>query len=415
MHTRSARPSGRQRAAGLAATVALGLGTAVFGVSSPAMAAAPTLNQPATPTGYSYVTLTGTADPGTTVVLWEAAYAFRTAMYEAERFFPEDVITDIADGSGQFELRRRMDSGFVFKVRAGSTDSNTVEVPIIAKPSLQVTASGNNVNASVLADPGQPGLGAAVQRWNGTAWVTESSGQTDESATYSTVLTNQPGGLQYYRASAGPDEANFVRLGYSDTVGLTLAGSGGSTNSPPANPTPTQTTVTPKPTTTVTPKPTTTVTPKPTTTVTPKPTTTVTPKPTPTPPKPPVVTGPKAGDVKFTYAYYNSKGSDTGSNKSLNLEYVKLTNKTKKTVNLRYWTVRDRAGNVYKFTSNFPLAAGKSVYLRTGKGKNTSTTRYWGRKGYVWNNTGDTAYLRSSANKTIDTCGWGKGKGYTSC
>jgi hypothetical protein len=55
------------------------------------------------------------------------------------------------------------------------------------------------------------------------------------------------------------------------------------------------------------------------------------------------------------------------------------------------------------------------VTLRTGKGTNTSSTRYWGRKGYVWNNTGDTAYLRSSTNKTIDTCGWGKGKGYTSC
>jgi hypothetical protein len=404
MQTRSARPSGRKRVAGLVAAAALGLGTVLAG-ASPAMAAAPTLNQPSTPTGYSYVTLTGTADPGSTVVLWEAAYAFRTSMYPAEQFFGDDIITAVANSSGQFTLRRRMDSGFVFKVRVGSTDSNTVAVPIIAKPSLQVTASGSNVNATVLADPGQPGLDTAVQRWNGTAWIAMADGQTDGDAVYATVLTNQPAGQQYYRASAGPDDSNFVRQGYSDTVGIVLSGSGTGTT-PPPNTTPTTTPTTKPPTT----KPPVTVPPatKPPAT---KPPVTKPPTPKPTPPP----AAPRVGDVKFSYAYYNSKGADTGSNKSLNREYVRLTNKTKKTVNLRYWTVRDRAGNVYKFTGNFPLAAGKSVYLRTGRGTNTYGTRYWGRKGYVWNNGGDGAYLRSSTNKTIDTCGWGKGKGYTAC
>lgn len=45
--------------------------------------------------------------------------------------------------------------------------------------------------------------------------------------------------------------------------------------------------------------------------------------------------------------------------------------------------------------------------VHTGKGRNTTTHRYWGRRAYVWNNTGDTAYLRYPNGKTADTCSWG--------
>jgi hypothetical protein len=48
------------------------------------------------------------------------------------------------------------------------------------------------------------------------------------------------------------------------------------------------------------------------------------------------------------------------------------------------------------------------VQVHTGKGTNTSAHRYWGRSWYVWNNTGDTAYLRYPAGTTADTCSWGK-------
>jgi hypothetical protein len=41
--------------------------------------------------------------------------------------------------------------------------------------------------------------------------------------------------------------------------------------------------------------------------------------------------------------------------------------------------------------------------------------RYWGSKGYVWNNGGDTAYLRDATNKAIDSCRWTKDKGTTYC
>ena len=69
---------------------------------------------------------------------------------------------------------------------------------------------------------------------------------------------------------------------------------------------------------------------------------------------------------------------------------------------LNGWTVRDAANHVYTF-GTFSLGAGKSVVLRTGKGTNTSTTRYWGLGWHVWNNTGDTAYLRNAAGTAMDT------------
>lgn len=119
--------------------------------------------------------------------------------------------------------------------------------------------------------------------------------------------------------------------------------------------------------------------------------------------------------IMITKAYYNSPGSDTGSNTSLNAEWVRLTNKRSYTINLKYWTLRDKTGYTYKFYSDFRVAPGVNVYIHTGKGTNTSTHRYWGRSWYVWNNTGDTAYLRNSAGTLIDTCSWGSSGSYTYC
>lgn len=50
-----------------------------------------------------------------------------------------------------------------------------------------------------------------------------------------------------------------------------------------------------------------------------------------------------------------------------------------------------------------------------GKGSNTSTHRYWGSSWYIWNNSGDAAYLRNSAGAAIDSCAWGSTGSYTSC
>ncbi|MFG1884167.1 lamin tail domain-containing protein [Micromonospora sp. NPDC049102] len=119
--------------------------------------------------------------------------------------------------------------------------------------------------------------------------------------------------------------------------------------------------------------------------------------------------------VQISKVYYNSPGSDNRSNSSLNAEYVRLTNRRSSTINLKSWTLRDKSRHVYTFSGDVRLAAGASVYIHTGKGKNTSTHRYWGSGAYIWNNTGDSAYLRDSAGKQIDSCSWGSKGSYTSC
>ncbi|MEV5409767.1 lamin tail domain-containing protein [Thermopolyspora sp. NPDC052614] len=118
--------------------------------------------------------------------------------------------------------------------------------------------------------------------------------------------------------------------------------------------------------------------------------------------------------VQIIKIYYDSPGSpDNGNNKSLNGEYVQIKNMTKKAVSLRNWTIRDdtkQADHVYTFGA-FTLRAGKTVTLRTGKGRDTATTLYWGRSGggtfaYIWNQTRDTAYLRNASGRLVDSCSY---------
>ncbi|GAA2097182.1 lamin tail domain-containing protein [Actinomadura alba] len=114
-----------------------------------------------------------------------------------------------------------------------------------------------------------------------------------------------------------------------------------------------------------------------------------------------------ASVIQIYRVYYNSPGSDTGSNTSLNGEWVQLKNTSRTSRSLKSWKLKDKTGYTYTF-GTFTLGAGKYVTVRTGKGTNTTTNRYWGRSWYVWNNTGDTAYLRNSAGTLMDSCSWGR-------
>lgn len=112
-----------------------------------------------------------------------------------------------------------------------------------------------------------------------------------------------------------------------------------------------------------------------------------------------------AGSVHLYKVYYDSPGTDRGGNTSLNGEYVQIRNTTTRGVSLRGWTVRDNTGYTYTF-GTYTLGAGKTVTVRTGRGTNTATTRYWGRSWYVWNNTSDKATLKRSTGTVVDTCAY---------
>ena len=76
--------------------------------------------------------------------------------------------------------------------------------------------------------------------------------------------------------------------------------------------------------------------------------------------------------------YYNSPGPDTGSNSSLNHEWVQLHNTSASRINLTGWTLRDKQGHIYTF-GTYTIKAHGYVKIHTGSGTNTQTDRYWGQ------------------------------------
>jgi len=119
--------------------------------------------------------------------------------------------------------------------------------------------------------------------------------------------------------------------------------------------------------------------------------------------------------IQFGRIQYNAPGTDTSANASVNGEYVVIKNLGTRGVSLTGWTLRDAKNHIYKF-STFTLGAGKSVAVHTGKGTNTASVRYWGLGWHVWNNGGDTAYLRTAAGTLADKCSWTTaGAGYKYC
>jgi len=103
--------------------------------------------------------------------------------------------------------------------------------------------------------------------------------------------------------------------------------------------------------------------------------------------------------------YYNSPGTDSGSNTSLNAEWIQLRNRCSTSRSLTNAKVKDAAGHTYTFGS-YTLGGGKYVKVHTGKETNTTSDRYQGRSWYVWNNDKDTAYLYNASGTRLDSCSY---------
>lgn len=124
-----------------------------------------------------------------------------------------------------------------------------------------------------------------------------------------------------------------------------------------------------------------------------------------------------APSLRFHGAQYDSPGSDNRSNVSLNAEWVSLVNTGPRAVNLTGWTIRDRSRHVYTFGRVSIAGNGGRLWLRTGSGTATASTRYWGSRAYIWNNDGDTAYLRNGSGTAVDSCSWvyRQGRSWVAC
>ncbi|WP_179200862.1 lamin tail domain-containing protein [Streptomyces scabiei] len=111
--------------------------------------------------------------------------------------------------------------------------------------------------------------------------------------------------------------------------------------------------------------------------------------------------------VEISAVQYDSPGRDDRSRRSLNKEWVELTNTTRRTVNLDGWTLEeDEDGHTYTF-DHYRLAGRATVRIHTGQGRDTRTDLFQDRRNYVWDNRSDTATLRNDRGRFIDNESWG--------
>ncbi|MGO2023656.1 MAG: lamin tail domain-containing protein [Brachybacterium tyrofermentans] len=104
--------------------------------------------------------------------------------------------------------------------------------------------------------------------------------------------------------------------------------------------------------------------------------------------------------------YYDPPGKDYSKNSYFTKEYIQVKNTGKKTLTLTGYTIRDSGPKKFTFPKGTKLKPGKTLTIRTGKGKNTASTVYWNNKGYVWNNTGDKARTYTNKGKLIESCAY---------
>ncbi|MFF1278730.1 lamin tail domain-containing protein [Streptomyces marokkonensis] len=115
-------------------------------------------------------------------------------------------------------------------------------------------------------------------------------------------------------------------------------------------------------------------------------------------------------NVQISDVQYDSPGRDDRSNRSLNREWVEITNHTRRAVNLDGWTLEDEDGRTYTF-DDYRLRGRATVRIHTGIGRDSRTDLYQDRRHYVWDNRSDTATLRNDRGRFIDEVSWGYDRG----
>ncbi|MFD5914965.1 lamin tail domain-containing protein [Streptomyces massasporeus] len=93
-------------------------------------------------------------------------------------------------------------------------------------------------------------------------------------------------------------------------------------------------------------------------------------------------------------------------NRSLNLEWVEITNTGRRAMNLDGWTLRDEDGHTFTF-HHYRLDGRSTVRIPTGEGHDTRTDLFQDRRNYVWDNRSNTATLRNDHGRFIDDESWG--------
>ena len=97
---------------------------------------------------------------------------------------------------------------------------------------------------------------------------------------------------------------------------------------------------------------------------------------------------------------------DGGEGKAALAEFVRIANISDQIVDVSGYSIADRDGHRYRFPPA-RLRPGHVLTLVTGEGKDrrdeaVPITLYWNRGSGVWNDRGDTAYLRDPMGELVD-------------
>lgn len=104
------------------------------------------------------------------------------------------------------------------------------------------------------------------------------------------------------------------------------------------------------------------------------------------------------GKLKITYIFYDGVEGRQEPD-----EYVSIKNIGKDDMSISGYTLEDESGKIYTF-NNVSLNSGDTVKIFTGCGANSSNVLYWCyTKSAIWNNTGDTAFLKDSKDSLVDS------------
>ena len=107
---------------------------------------------------------------------------------------------------------------------------------------------------------------------------------------------------------------------------------------------------------------------------------------------------PQGRGIEIAEINFDPPGNDRDN---LNGEWVVIANNTDVPVDMTCFTLSDDSDHVYSFGA-FTLPAGGTVTVFTGSGADTPMSLYWGSKAPIWNNDGDTAYLKDADGSLID-------------
>ncbi|WP_040894522.1 lamin tail domain-containing protein [Streptomyces griseoaurantiacus] len=119
---------------------------------------------------------------------------------------------------------------------------------------------------------------------------------------------------------------------------------------------------------------------------------------------------PHRQEVQITQVKYDAApGRDDRNNRTLNREWVEISNRGRHGVNLSGWTLSDRDGHTYTFR-HYRLDGRSSVRVHTGRGFDTRHDLFQDRSREVWDNH-DTATLRNDRGHRVDSESWGLGRG----